>query len=54
MATAPPDHLLLDGSWAPLSSLAYGIACASFLPLTRDEANANQTTVDRVELNPHQ
>ncbi|GAA6012300.1 hypothetical protein JCM10207_002794 [Rhodosporidiobolus poonsookiae] len=45
---------LAEGTWAPTLTLAYGIASASFLPLTRDEANVNRTTVDREQLNAHQ
>ncbi|CEQ42400.1 SPOSA6832_04218 [Sporobolomyces salmonicolor] len=50
------DQLLTtpDGVWSPTTSLAYGIARASFVPLNRNEPNANGTTEDRGELNPHQ
>ncbi|GAA5832812.1 hypothetical protein JCM11251_005773 [Rhodosporidiobolus azoricus] len=45
---------LVEGAWQRTTSLAYGIACSAFLPLTKDEANLNRTTVDREQLNPHQ
>ncbi|GAA5903536.1 hypothetical protein JCM5296_006854 [Sporobolomyces johnsonii] len=50
------DQLLTtpDGVWSPTTSLAYGIARASFVPLTRNESTANGTAEDREELNPHQ
>ncbi|GAA5960183.1 hypothetical protein JCM21900_000431 [Sporobolomyces salmonicolor] len=50
------DQLLTtpDGVWSPTTSLAYGIARASFVPLNRNEPNANGTTEDRGELNPYQ
>ncbi|GAA5859498.1 hypothetical protein JCM1840_004642 [Sporobolomyces johnsonii] len=50
------DQLLTtpDGVWSPTTSLAYGIARASFVPLTRNEPTANGAAEDREELNPHQ
>ncbi|GAA5913444.1 hypothetical protein JCM6882_001962 [Rhodosporidiobolus microsporus] len=53
-SSGAPPVALVEGSWSRTTSLAYGIACCCWLPLTRDEANLNQTTVDREPLNGHQ
>ncbi|GAA5973495.1 hypothetical protein JCM11641_006492 [Rhodosporidiobolus odoratus] len=44
----------LQGSWSPSSTLAYGIARASFIPLTREVGSRDGITVDGEELNVHQ
>ncbi|GJN92547.1 hypothetical protein Rhopal_005577-T1 [Rhodotorula paludigena] len=45
---APPA--LVDGDWQPSSSIAYGIACATFAPVVVE----NSGDASRDELNPHQ